>query len=42
LQTATNPAGPYTDVLGPSATLITSPYTIDMTTAPQRFFRLRQ
>jgi len=37
LQTATNAWGPYSDV--PSAT---SPYTNNITSAPQRFFRLRQ
>jgi hypothetical protein len=37
LQSATNTCGPWNDV--PSAT---SPYTNDMTLAPQRFFRLRQ
>jgi hypothetical protein len=37
LQTATNVLGPYVDL-----TTATSPYTNDMTTAPQAFFRLRQ
>jgi hypothetical protein len=37
LQSATNALGPYSDV--PEAT---SPYTIDTTLEPQRFFRLRQ
>lgn len=37
LQIATNVPGPYSDL--PTAT---SPYTWDTTTAPQRFFRLRQ
>ena len=35
LQTATNATGPYVDVSS-----ATSPYTNDMTLAPQRFFRL--
>lgn len=37
LQAATNLAGPYQDVPG-----ATSPYTDDMATSAQRFFRLRQ
>jgi hypothetical protein len=37
LQTATNVAGPYSDVLG-----ATSPYTNNMTLDRQRFFRLAQ
>jgi len=37
LQTATNIAGPYSDI--PDAT---PPYTNDMTLEQQRFFRLRQ
>lgn len=36
LQSATNILGPYADVSG------ASPYTNDITTEPQRFFRLRQ
>ena len=35
LQTATNVTGPYANISG-----TTSPYTNDMTLAPQRFFRL--
>ncbi len=36
LQSATNAPGPYSDVPG-----ATSPYSFDMTSAPQQFFRLR-
>jgi hypothetical protein len=37
LQSATNVAGPYSDVTG-----ATSPYSYNTTQAPQQFFRLRQ
>jgi uncharacterized repeat protein (TIGR01451 family) len=36
LQTATNAAGPYIDMGA-----VTNPYVIDITAAPQRFFRLK-
>jgi hypothetical protein len=42
LQTATNPAGPYQDLLDAKISTITSPYTNDMVRYPQRFFRLRK
>jgi hypothetical protein len=37
LQSATDLAGPWTTVAGP----VVSPYTINMTAAPQMFFRLQ-